>query len=914
MIYCASPRSAAPQRSDVPRLFLIDGSSQMYRAYHAIRGLTGPDGRSTNAVYGFTTMLRKLVVDHAPEFLAASFDLAGPTFRDELVADYKANRSPMPPDLAEQIPLVREACEALGVPILTSERFEADDVIGTLAVQARDAGYDVAIVTGDKDFFQLVGQGIRVFNPREPATWFDEQGVLEKFGVRPNQVVDVLALMGDTIDNIKGVPGIGEKGARDLIAAHGTLDALLAAAPSLTQKRYREALLAHADSARSSRELARIRTDVPVVFDPDQARYRGPARDRCFALFSKLGFRSLVQEFAPTAETAARDYAVVSSDEEVAALADRLRAAGRFGLAVVASSTSAMQARIIGWAFATAAGAASYVPLAHSGLLGEPNLDASAVYDRLRPILQDPALTKIGHDLKFMAVALARAGVALDGLGLDTMVASYLLDATRSSHAIESLALERTNYRATVEVDLTGKGVKAVPLDAVPAAAMATFAGERADVPLCLAAELSRELEEHHLADVYHALEAPLIPVLAAMEQAGVGVDTAALATLGSRMQGDLDDLSRRIFDLAGGDFNINSPKQLGDVLFGRLNLQSARRTGKTRVVSTAREVLEDLALTHELPGLVLKWREIQKLKGTYVDALPGLVRPETGRVHTTFNQAVAATGRLSSSDPNLQNIPIRTPLGREIRATFVAASGFTLISADYSQIELRVLAHLSGDSALIDAFRTGVDIHDRTAERVFGGPGGPLGLDRHELRRRAKIVNYALLYGKTAFTLARDIGVPQQAAQEFIDAYFAGFPAVRAFIDQTLADARTTGVVRTMTGRRRLVPEILSKNGQVRAAAEREAVNMPIQGTAADILKKAMIDVHAALHRHNAGRARPSRMILTVHDELLFETPEEDAADVAALATTHMAAAFSLAVPLVVDVGIGRNWREAKP
>jgi DNA polymerase-1 len=412
---------------------------------------------------------------------------------------------------------------------------------------------------------------------------------------------------------------------------------------------------------------------------------------------------------------------------------------------------------------------------------------------------------------------------------------------------------------------------------------------------------------------VYRALEQPLIPVLADIERAGVMVDAPGLDVLGRRMQAELDELCRAIFGHAGCEFNINSPKQLGDVLFGKLNLQSTKKTGKTRVVSTAREVLEDLALIHEMPRLVLKWREIQKLKGTYVDALPALVNERTGRVHTTFNQTVAATGRLSSSDPNLQNIPIRTALGREIRAAFIAAPGFQLISADYSQIELRVLAHLSGDAALVEAFRTDIDIHDRTAERVFGGPDGPLGLDRHELRRRAKIINYALLYGKTAFTLAKDIGVPQAAAQDFIDAYFAGFPGVRTFIDETLADARKTGVVRTITGRRRLVPELGSKNGMIRAAAERETVNMPVQGTAADVLKKAMLDV-AALLGDRARRTRPSRMILTVHDELLFEAPEDEAEEVAALVQHTMEQAFPLDVPLTVDVGIGPNWHAAKP
>jgi len=894
----------------MPRLFLIDGSSQMYRAYHAIRGLTGPDGRSTNAVYGFATMLRKLLADQSPDYIAASFDLPGRTFRDELSADYKANRAPMPSDLAEQVPLVREACEALGVPVLTSDRYEADDVIGTLTRQAHGAGFDVAIVTGDKDFFQLVGDGIRVFNPREPGTWYDSAGVVEKFGVRPDQVVDVLALMGDSVDNIKGVPGIGEKGARDLIAEHGNLDALLQAAPNVTQKRYREGLLAHAEDARLSRELARIRTDVPVTFVPESLKYRGPHAERCFALFSSLGFRGLTAEFAPVAKSIERRYDVVSSTEDLDRLAAALSAAAQIGVAAISSDTSGVRAAVIGWSFSAEAGVASYVPVAHSGLTDTPNISERELFARLGPALANPEIVKAGHDLKFIALALDRCGVALQGRLFDTEIASYLVDATRSSHSIEGLAIERANYRAASEVELTGTGIKALTLDAVPADSVARFAGERADLPLSLAPGLQEDLAREKLEPVYNDLEEPLIPVLVSMERAGVGVDTSALAALGSRMQSELDELSAAIYKHAGGEFNINSPKQLGEVLFTRMNLQSARKTGKTRAVSTAQDVLEELALTHEMPALVLKWRSIQKLKGTYVDALPQLVNPRTGRVHTTFNQAVAATGRLSSSDPNLQNIPVRTALGREIRAAFAAAPGHCLISADYSQIELRVLAHLSGDDALVEAFRQGIDIHDRTADRVFGPKSG---LDTHELRRRAKIINYALLYGKTAFTLAKDIGVPQQAAQEFIDAYFAGFPAVRAFIDQTLADARLTGVVRTMSGRRRLVPELTSKNGMIRAAAEREAVNMPIQGTAADVLKRAMIDVHSALAEHNASQPKPARMILTVHDELVFEVPETDAETVAELVRNTMQGAYKLNVPLTVDVGIGPNWNAAK-
>jgi DNA polymerase-1 len=886
----------------------------MYRAYHAIRGLTGPDGRSTNAVYGFSTMLRKLIADHSPEYIAASFDLSGPTFRDDLAADYKANRSPMPSDLADQVPLVREACEALGVPVLTYTGYEADDVIGTLARQAHAQGFDVAIVTGDKDFFQLVQDGVSVYNPRDEGTWFDASGVLEKFGVRPGQVVDVLALMGDSIDNIKGVPGIGEKGARDLISAHGTLDALLAAAPHIEQKRYREALQTHADSARSSRELARIRTDVPVTFDRDAVRYRGPSRERCYALFSSLGFRTLVQEYAPTAETASRDYGVASSTDDIDGLMRQARARKEIALAAIATSTSAVAARVTGWAFSTQPGSGRYVPTAHAGLVDPPNVDGRVLADHAAAVLADPEVRKIGHDLKFSMIAAEREGFTLAGPLLDTMVLSYLLDATRSSHSVEGLALERTHYRAATEQDVIGKGVKALSMDAVPAASLATFASERADLPLAMAPGLLEDVDREGLMAVYDELEAPLIPVLASIERAGIKVDTAALAVLGRKMQSELDDLCVRIYGHAGCEFNINSPRQLADVLFTRMSLQPTKRTGRTKDVSTAREVLEELALVHEMPGLVLRWREIQKLKGTYVDALPDLVNARSGRLHTTFNQAVAATGRLSSSDPNLQNIPIRTPLGREIRAAFVPEPGYRLISADYSQIELRVLAHLSGDAALTEAFRHGIDIHDRTAERVFGGPDGPLKLDAHELRRRAKIINYALLYGKTAFTLAKDIGVSQTAAQEFIDAYFAGYPAVRAFIDRTLAEARASGVVRTLSGRRRLVPELGSKNGAIRAAAERETVNMPIQGTAADVLKKAMIAVHGALARFNNGRTAPSRMILTVHDELVFEAPEADAEEVARLVQAAMESAYPLAVPLTVDVGIGSNWNDAKP
>src|SRR5687767_4278420 len=891
-----------------PRLFLIDGSSQMYRAYHAIRGLTGPDGNSTNAVYGFVTMLRKLINDHQPQYIAASFDLAGPTFRDDIVTDYKANRAPMPGDLAQQIPWVHEACEAMGVPILTSQRYEADDVIGTLATKAVAQGFEVAIVTGDKDFFQLVHGGIKVYNPKEEGTWFDAAAVKEKFGVSPEQVVDVLALMGDSIDNIKGVPGIGEKGARDLIAAYGDLENLLAHAAEVSNKRQREGLQNHADDARQSRTLARIHVDCPVEFDAESMRYRGASQQRCFELFTRLGFRTLVMEFAPTAQTIGKDYAVVDTIEGVIALAADLAPAGRFALRVLPDRPSAMRAAIVGLSFATAKHHARYVPFAGTGLGFEGGLDTRAALDALRPVLQDPAVRKIGHDLKFDAMVLARHGVDLAGLETDTMIASYLVDANRSSHPLEDLALEHTGYKALTEEDVCGRGAKSVTFAQIPVQAALDYAGERADLALQLAAPLRAILARDGLESLYEELEHPLLPVLVAIERAGIRIDGPALASQAQRIDEELYTLARRIYELSGEEYNINSPKKLGEILFDKMGLttETLKRTSKTKAHSTAFEVLEELGQYHELPRLVLEWRALMKLKGTYIDALPQLVHPETGRVHTCFNQAVAATGRLSSSDPNLQNIPIRTELGREIRRAFIADPGNVLISADYSQIELRVLAHLSGEQTLIDAFSKNEDIHDRTAAKVFGTMSG---LSAHELRRRGKIINYALLYGKTAFTLAKDIGVPLQAAQEFIDAYFAGFPSVRAFIDALLATARETGAVKTMFGRRRLVPDLTSRNGQIRAGAERYAVNFPIQGSAADILKRAMIDVHRELRSRNS----PARMILTVHDELLFEAPKSAADETAALVREHMEGAVALRVPLTVDVGIGENWKEAK-
>jgi DNA polymerase-1 len=898
-----------------PALFLIDGSSQMYRAYHAFRGqgLSDQEGHSTHAVYVFVTMLRKLIAEHRPEYIAASFDLAGPTFRDEIAGDYKATRAAMPDDLKEQIAWVHEACEALGVPIVTLEGYEADDVIGTLARRGAAAGFDVAIVSIDKDFMQLVGDGIRIYDPREDGAWFDAEAVREKAGVRPSQVADWLALVGDTSDNVAGVPGIGKKGAADLLGTFGSIDALLDRTDELKPKQ-REALVSHRESLLTSRRLVTIHTDVPVTVDFESLRYRGASRERCYDLFSRLAFRSLVTEYAPTAENVSRDYALVTTLDALDALVADIRAAGHMALRVVVDGDTPLRSTIVGLAVAVAPRRARYIPMAAEApgpqdLLAEPlpHLTTAAALERLSPVLLDPAIRKVGHDLKTDALVLAAHGVRLDGLAFDSMLASYLLDATRPSHALEDVAIEHLGYRALTREDVCGKGAKGVPLGTLAPETVLTYAGERADLAGQVEAPMEALLTSQQLSDVYRSLEMPLVPVLVDIERVGVRLDTAALAVQSRTMDEQLTALTSQIYALAGEPFNINSPKQLGEVLFERLKLPAGKKTGKTKSVSTAADVLEELALTHELPRLVLDFRALHKLKSTYVDALPLLVHPATGRLHTSFNQAVAATGRLSSSDPNLQNIPIRTPLGREIRRAFVADPGHVLISADYSQIELRVLAHMAGEPALIDAFRNGEDIHDRTAAQLFGADSG---LSRHELRSRSKMVNYAVLYGKTPFTLARDINVTQEAAQAFIDAYFSGFPRVRAFIDRLLDEARTTGVVRTMYGRRRLVPNVVSRNFQMRAQAEREAINMPIQGTAADILKRAMIDLHTRLIQRGSG----TRMILTVHDELLFESPKGEVDEAVRVVRERMEGAATLAVPLTVDVGIGENWKDAKP
>jgi DNA polymerase I len=880
-------------------VYLIDGSAQFHRAYFAIRGLTTSRGLPTNATYGFTTMLRKLFQDEEPGWVGISFDLRDKTFRHEEYKDYKANRRKMDDDLAVQLPYVRRVCEVFHLPILELAGFEADDVIATLARQAVEHDREVVVVSGDKDLLQLVSERVKVLNPgREGSgsTLYDRAAVEEKFGVPPERVVDVLGLVGDAVDNVPGVPGIGEKGARDLVREFGTLEAVLENTAKVKRKAYREGLEQHREDAILSKRLVTLRYDAPIALDLDALVRRAPDSGAAHSLFTELEFVALAKDYAPAAADAGTEHRVALEVAEVQEVVAAARKAGRISLAPVTTSTSPVTTRLLGLAIAWEEGRSAYVPLGHAALGGPDAAAQAAALQSLRPLLEDPQVAKVSANAKRDRIVLERLSVAVLGHAFDALLASYLLNPGRRAYTLDDLALEVLNVRA-------GDDASANP--ASPVEAVASSAAREADLVLRLAEPVTARLREAELVPVFETMELPLVEVLASMELCGVKVDTALLGQMSRDMQRQIDTVTREIHLLAGGEFNLNSPPQLREVLFDRLGMKSGKKTAKTRAASTAEEVLEDLAANHELPRKILEYRQVQKLKSTYVDALPVLVNPETGRIHASFNQTVAATGRISSSDPNLQNIPIRTLEGRRIREAFVAEEGHLLLSADYSQIELRILAHLSKDATLIDTFRRGEDVHDRTAREVFG-PLSPLPAD--EQRRVSKMVNYALLYGKSAFTLAKDIGVSRTEAAAFIEAYFARYPSVRGFIEDTIARARETGYVRTLLGRLRRLPDLKARNPQVRFEAERQAMNTPVQGSAADLIKKAMIDLFRAL----IERRMQARLILQIHDELLLELPEAEAGEALPLVKSIMENALQLDVPLVVDARVGRNWAEA--
>jgi DNA polymerase I len=881
-------------------LYLVDGSNNLYRAFHAIRELSNSRGLPTNAIYGFTAMLRKLLKDFEPAQMAIVFDRPEPTFRHTAYPAYKANRPETPEALVAQIPWVKQVVAALGVPIVEKAGWEADDLIGTLASRARESGMTAVIVATDKDLLQLVGGGVLYYNPHRDRL-LDAPDVEQVFGVKPSQVADVLALWGDDSDNIPGVPGIGDKGAKDLIRRFGDLESLLAGAATVENRRYREPLLKHAADARLSRDLATIRCDAPIDVRPETLRIAPPDVEEARRLFTELEFGPMLRELPVPAAVQEIRHEVLLDDESLRKAVEGLASGGRVALSLETDGRDPTRAGIVAVALAGEAGT-YYLPLAHRGLTAPRQLAAADAFARLAPLLAPEGPRLVGHDVKVAMVVLARLGFGPPRFAFDTMLASYLLNPTRRAHTLEVVAQEVAGLAVPAWAALLGEGARALPLAEADVARAAAVGCARAAAILRLEPELRRLLETDGLSSLLDDLELPVAAVLADMERAGVAIDGAFLERLSKEWEAELARLTGAIHALAGKEFNINSPKQLAELLFDTLKLKPGRKTRKTGSRSTDVEVLEELAEAHELPRLILEYRALQKLKSTYVDTLPVLASPETGRVHTSFNQAVAATGRLSSSDPNLQNIPIRTEQGRLIRRAFIPGDGHVLLSADYSQIELRILAHLSGDAAMVEAFRAGEDIHRRTAAALFGVMPA---LVTGEMRRRAKAVNFGIVYGMGPQRLAREQGVPLKEAETFIREYFARFPRVKAWIDATIAEAESEGRVRTLFGRVRYFPEMRSADRNARQQAVRAAINTPIQGTAADLIKKAMVDLHRRLQGGNGA----VRLLLQVHDELVLEAPRAETAAAAALVRETMESAHPLDVPLVVDVRTGPNW-----
>jgi DNA polymerase-1 len=876
---------------DPNRIFLMDAMSFIFRAYHAMarqRGMSTRKGLPTAAIYVFVNMLRKLREDFSPHHLAAVFDVAAPTFRDQQYKEYKANRSEMPGDLAQQIPYIRRALEAYRIPILEVPGYEADDVIGTLAKKAADGGRPVYVVSSDKDMLQLVNDRVQVLNPPKDNLICDAAKVEEILGVPPHRVIDVMALRGDSIDNIPGAPGIGDKGSVELIQRFGSLEAALDHAAEVERKTYRESLQNNREQILMSKDLVTIKCDVDIELDVEKMHTGEPDVEALRALFTELEFTSLLKEVLPVVETGPGDYGEAKSAAEIEAVVRRLGPGASLAVAVeieeqaLETEGSPSEEPEEPWLLLNVETEDKNNPRAlaisattGSALTIRTGSEADAV---LNSVLRDPTLPKAIHDWK--AAAHVLPDTALEGVEHDTKLYSYLLDPTYSSHSLGEVALRRFN------VKLSGS------------------LAEAAEMTGRLASALRAEVEEEKLLKLYEEIDLPLVPVLTRMEQAGVAIDREALDTMSARLEKEIGAKAKEIYDCCGSEFNINSPKQLGDVLFNKLNLPKPVKYGKGKTISTAVDVLESLAADHKAPKLVLEYRQLAKLKSTYVDALPALLNHGTGRLHTTFDQTGTATGRLSSANPNLQNIPIRTELGREIRAAFTAQAGCILLAADYSQIELRLLAHYSKDPLLVEAFRRGDDIHTLTASQVFGVP--PL-MVTPEHRRQAKVVNFGIVYGLSPFGLSQNLGIETSEAKKYIEAYFEKYAGVRAFIDRTLEGTRRDGKVKTLFGRVRPIPDINSKNFNLRGFAERTAVNTPLQGTAADLIKLAMIRIDAAIRE----RELQSRMTLQVHDELVFEVPESEGDIMRSLVREQMEQVHPLSVPLVVEIGAGKNWRD---
>lgn len=913
-----------------PRLFLIDAYALIYRSYFAFisNPLISSTGENTSAPFGFVRFLLSLRQDYNPDYVAVVFD-AGRSQREELYPEYKATRAKMPEELRASLPRIRALVEAFNDPIVEIDGYEADDVIGTLAMQATEQGLEAVIVSGDKDFYQLVGPHVSLLNPGRggqagvEAHWVDVPRVTDKLGVEPDRVIDYLALIGDSSDNVPGAPGIGPKTAVKLLEQFGSVEDVLKGAEQISGKRARESLLANAEDVRLSKALVTIQKDVPCELDLDRFQLQEPDLDRLRELFIELEFRKLIDEVTGTArgdssdETESLDHEILRDVSSVRDLVSAIGARGSVGISVIGSHTDPNRARLVGLGLALENGYARYLPFRHEqapalalddirehSADNLPSIDSEDL-EPLADLLADPAVSKTGHDLKFQATVLAGAGVELAGIEFDVMVASYVLNPGRRAHDLPALAGDLLAMTVPTRKEVTGSGRAAVPMVEIPVERGLARAARAADAALRLRQRFERQLEDQELAPLFRTVEMPLVPILARMERTGIRIDEVFFQTMGERLATELAHIQQEIHSITGKELNLNSTHQLREILFEDLELPILKRT-KTGP-STDASVLEELAaMGHDVPRLLIEYRQLEKLRSTYVDALPKLVNPRTRRIHTSFNQAVAATGRLSSSDPNLQNIPIRTQVGREVRKGFIPSDGFVFYAADYSQVELRILAHFSGDPAFTTAFHEGIDVHKQTASVIFEVPVDQV---THEMRGQAKTINFATLYGQGDFSLARQLGISRQEAKEFIQSYFERFSGVRAYLDEQVLMARERGFVETLGGRRRYVPELQSKNWNIRQFGERVAQNTPIQGTAADLIKMAMIEVQHALDETDSD----ARLVLQVHDELLFECPADGVDELRPLVVQKMEGAMQLDVPLEVDDGVGPNWYECK-
>jgi DNA polymerase I len=909
-----------------PNLLLVDGSSYLYRAFHALPPLSSSRGEPTGAVHGVLNMLNKLLRDYPGARVAVVFDAPGKTFRDDLFAEYKANRPSMPDDLRAQIEPLLQAVTGMGLPLLRIAGVEADDVIGTLATRAAQAGEQVLISTGDKDMAQLVNERITLINTMNDSL-LDRAGVKAKFDVYPEQIIDYLALVGDSSDNIPGVDKVGPKTAAKWLNAYGTLDALLAHAADITGK-VGENLRAGTAIVALSRQLATIRCDVPLAIDETSLVRKAADLASLRELYTRLEMRSFLRQLdageaapaaavaaaaaptpaagaAPAADAIERQYTLIADWTQFLAWCERLARAPLFAFDTETTGLDYMQAQIVGVSFCVEPGRAAYVPLAHRYAGAPEQLDRDRVLGMLRPLLEDAAHAKIGAHMKFDMHVLANHGIALRGQRYDTMLESYVLNSTATRHDMDSMAAHYLGIKTIHFEDVAGKGAKQISFDQVSVETAAEYAAEDADVTLRLHRHLWPQLEAvPALARLYEEIEQPLVPVLQRMERGGVLIDRAKLRQQSIELAARLKELGAEAQRVAGQEFNVESPRQLQQILFEKLQIPVLRKT-PTGQPSTAEDVLEELAADHALPRLILDFRALAKLRSTYTEKLPEQIDPTTGRVHTSYHQAVAATGRLSSTDPNLQNIPIRSPEGRRIRQAFIAPPGQVLISADYSQIELRIMAHLSGDEGLLRAFAADQDIHRATAAEVFSVAPEQVSSDQ---RRSAKAINFGLIYGMSAFGLARQLGIERAAASQYVELYFARYPGVRRYMDSTRERAKRDGYVETVFGRRLYLPEINSRNRQLQQYAERSAINAPMQGTAADIIKRAMLGVDAWCHQPGVS----ARLLMQVHDELVLEVSENFIDEATAQVRALMAGAATLQVPLRVDVGHGLNWDEA--